>query len=234
MNGETVSRKNSGPETSRPEGPGLEGTAREARSRWLAAGALLSLGLALSGALQPSSKGAPDRALTREPEPPQAVARVGEIFLTQTDLRRAVESQIGLRRDTMSAQELKELLDDLVEEELLMQRAQTLGLLDTDPSLRRALVISMKDHVPARLSEPSVEQIESFYERYRDQYEGRALDEIRPRVLRDLDRLHRQEALDRFVISLRSKAKIEHFLGEPPIQTDGSEAGSLGETEPES
>ena len=232
MDGQKVSLKESGVEKTEPMSSEGNTAPRKSSSRWLAVGALLSLGLALSGALQPSSEGTQDEAVSREPDP-QDVARVGEVFLTKADLRRAVESQIAFRRDTMSEHELKELLYDLVEEELLMQRAQTLGLLDTDPALRRALVISMKEHVLASLPEPSPEQVESFYQSRQGSYGERSLDEIRPRVLRDLDRIRRQEALDRFVTSLQSETEVERFMAEQPGEVGGQEAGSVGTTEAE-
>ncbi len=231
MNGQKTSLKDAGVDDLGPESPKQGAPHRKLSSRWLAVGALLSLGLALSGALQPSSKGSVETVSGRPG--PQALARVGEVILTRDDLRRAVESQIGLRRDTMSTPELRELLDDLVEEELLMQRAQTLGLLDTDPALRRALVISMKEKVLASLSEPTAEEVESFFKSRPESYEGRSLDEIRPRVLRDLDRLRRQEALDRFVASLRSKTEVERFTQERPAESGDRPAGPEGTSEAE-
>lgn len=83
------------------------------------------------------------------------LARVGERELTGADLLRALEAQQRLRRGRPSVDELADLLDDLVREELLIQRAEALGLLDTDPSLRRALVAAAQAEALRAITLPS-------------------------------------------------------------------------------
>lgn len=198
---------------------------REKTSPWLAVGVVVSLSFALSGALQLNE----GKSLPVDPnfvDDPNPLARIGERNLTATDLRRAVESQMGLRREAMGVEELGDLLRSLIDEELLVQRAQALGLVDTDPSLRRALVIAMKEKVLSALPAPTAEEIEAFYGSHSEEY-GRPLDEVEPRVLRDFERARRQEALDKYLADQRSKVSIERFLG-----STGTEAKPESEPEP--
>ena len=118
------------------------------------------------------------------------------------------------------------VLRALIDEELLVQRAHALGLVDTDPSLRRALVIAMKEKVLSALPAPTAEEIEAFYGSHSEEYR-RPLDEVEPRVLRDFERARRQEALDKYLADQRSKVSIERFLG-----STGTEAKPESEPEP--
>lgn len=89
---------------------------------------VVGLLLALSAAVEPRPKATGD-----------VLAKVGKRDLGVDDLRRLLAADGALRRDAVSLDDARRLLQALVDEELLVQRAVALGLIDTDPTLRRAL-----------------------------------------------------------------------------------------------
>lgn len=115
----------------------------------------LGLALALTGVVEPRPRLEAD-----------VVARVGERDLRVDDLRRLLASAGALRRDEADLEDTRRLLQALVDEELLVQRAEALGLIDTDPTLRRALQAaqqeSLASHRKGRTGFESVEDMQTF------------------------------------------------------------------------
>jgi hypothetical protein len=114
--------------------PAVETRAR----RGFAIGAVLGLALAMGSLL--SRKNDP-------PMPADAVAIVNGSPIREADLERAMAALAADRRDPLGAAERRLVLDRLVEEELLVQRASELGLDRRDRGLRSRLVTAMVDAV---------------------------------------------------------------------------------------
>lgn len=130
--------------------------------RWLLLGALAGFGLALVDALGLSaawsSKGVPDGV----------AVQVGDGQILQAELDRALEALARDKRNPVEARDQQRVLDALITEELLVQRAQLIGLADSDRAVRKALVDSMLQYVLAQagVGEPDEASLRAYYEQH--------------------------------------------------------------------
>jgi parvulin-like peptidyl-prolyl isomerase len=132
--------------------PAVEVRARRA----FALGAVLGLALAMGSLLARKTDGT---------MPVDAVALVNGAPIRQADLERALAALAADRRDPPGPAERRLVLDRLVEEELLVQRASELGLDRRDRGLRTRLVTAMVDAIVADGAQvdPTPEQVAAFY-----------------------------------------------------------------------
>jgi parvulin-like peptidyl-prolyl isomerase len=128
------------------------------RALWLlTAGAVLGLVLAMAGLL-----GSREPGLTL---PGSAVARVNDAVIRRDDYQRLLA---GVERDTkepVTDAVRTRVLDRLIEEELLVQRALELGLARADRRVRADLVSAMITSVTANAEErePDADELRDFY-----------------------------------------------------------------------
>lgn len=135
---------------------------RSARPRWLLGlGAALGLVVATAGIVEP----APDGDL-----PEDAVAVVNGSVIRESSYQRALAALASDSKDPLSERDRRHVLDRLIEEELLVQRAVTLGLDRTDPVVRNTLVSAMIETIVAGVGqqEPTAEEVAGFYEQNRE------------------------------------------------------------------
>ncbi len=97
--------------------------------------------------------------------------------------------------DNLSAQQRQSVLELLVDEELLLQRAETLGMYGADPGIRKALVQAVIDRVVAEFLANSVDvqQLRHFYRQHRAVFERPmrvAVEVLRFGNLQDAERAH--------------------------------------------
>jgi hypothetical protein len=124
---------------------------------WLGVGALA--GIAAAGfALLDSGRGGP--AL-----PEGAVATVNGAVLRVVDYRRVLAALEGDRRNPVGDEERRFVLERLVDEELLVQRALELGLARSDRMVRSQLVAAMITSVTenAAVEEPDEAALRTFH-----------------------------------------------------------------------
>lgn len=197
--------------------PPRDGAAPTRRARLaLALGALLGLTLAITAILRRSGD---------SPFPPDAVATVNERAIRAEDLERAIRALEADRRDPVDADERRFVLDRLVDEELLVQRARELGLDQFDPGVRGRLASAMMEAVLAETEDgdPSDEEVEKFYQENRGFFAG--VQRLAVRALRVEITRTRPEAEAR-AIALQAAARlrggevferVDRDLGDPPI-----------------
>jgi hypothetical protein len=97
--------------------------------------------------------------------PPEAAAIVNGVIIRSANYQRALAALARDSRDPLDESDRQHILDRLIEEELLVQRATELGLDRTDPVVRNTLVSAMIETVVAGVGqqEPSAEEVEQFY-----------------------------------------------------------------------
>jgi PPIC-type PPIASE domain len=122
----------------------------------LAAGAVLGLGLALWSAL-----GVGD-ALTKYAD---AIATVDGTPVARAVYDGAIEGLASAKRTPLTEAEKREALDRIIDEELLLRRALELGLAETDPPARKALVNAMLQFSVADTAnlKPGDDELRAFY-----------------------------------------------------------------------
>ncbi|VAV87213.1 hypothetical protein MNBD_ALPHA06-2137 [hydrothermal vent metagenome] len=121
-------------------------------------GVVAGLGLAAVNAL--GGGGA-----SKQPLAAGAIARVNTVSILNADLIRALQAVSQGRHSPLSQADETEILNRLIEEELLVQRALALGLAQEDPALRSALVSAMTSDILSRnLGKPvSPVRLRDFY-----------------------------------------------------------------------
>lgn len=138
--------------------PATEYTARK-RVALLALGACAGLIMAAAGLVERWST-SPDEL------PVGAIARVGGKIITQERYRQVLNDLAADKRTPLSAQDRQFVLDRLVDEELLIQRGIELGLADSSPQIRKALVAAVIGHLTAeaQASLPGEQALRRLYE----------------------------------------------------------------------
>jgi parvulin-like peptidyl-prolyl isomerase len=133
-----------------------------ARPRWLLGlGAAAGLVFAAAGILET----APGGSL-----PEGAAAVVDGTIIRESRYRRALSALAQDRRDPLTEKDRVHILNRLIEEELLVQRAAELGLDRSDPVVRNTLVSAMIETIVAGVgqTEPSSEAVAAFYDENRE------------------------------------------------------------------
>jgi len=130
----------------------------------LTAGALLGLAAAAAGLL------AQTRAASEVPD--GAVASVNGTAVRRADYERAVEALATDSRNAIDDADKRHVLDRLVDEELLVQRALELGLARQDRRVRGDLVTAVIESVTADAGqrEPDAEELRAFFDANRDYF----------------------------------------------------------------
>jgi hypothetical protein len=129
----------------------------------LALGAAAGLGLAATGLL---SSAPPDP----EALPEGAVARVNEVLIPGEDFERLVAGLESDSKGPIDEADRRHVLDRMIDEELLVQRALDLGLARLDRRVRADLTSALIASIVADSEdrEPSADELLDFYEENRD------------------------------------------------------------------
>lgn len=187
------------------------------RPRWLLATGIATGALAAALGLR-----APDlRAL-----PDDAAARVGTRTISRDDFLRAVAAVESDRRAPLDDAERRRVLDRLVDEELLVQRALAQGLAESDARVRSTLVseVMLSTGLAAR---PAFDEaaLRAHYAEHPDRFSPAARLQLRARRIVDgAPRAFEPAPPD----GLLPPAKLEAYLG--PSLTQAALAMQPGET----
>jgi parvulin-like peptidyl-prolyl isomerase len=122
----------------------------------LAAGALLGVSLADVGVLRPTSQSLP----------PGVVARVNDRLIRSESYERAWRMVASDKRNPMTDADRAHVLKRLIEEELLIQRGQVIGLLESDPTVRKSISVAMIQSIVAESEarQPDEAALRGFYQ----------------------------------------------------------------------
>jgi parvulin-like peptidyl-prolyl isomerase len=148
--------------------------------RSLALGALgAALGLAVAGVGLFTAKGTAIRGV-----PPEDVAVVNQRPLLQSDYVALVEAQTGGPFLAAPIAKRRAILEDMIKEELFVQRGLELGEPSTDPDSRAALVAAVQQQVAvdATSEVPSEAQLRAYYAQNRDAYASMGVMTVRDLV----------------------------------------------------
>jgi hypothetical protein len=122
----------------------------------LVGGAVIGLGAAMWSAL------GVDDALTKYGD---AIATVDGVPIPRSVFDSAIEGLASAKRNPLSEAEKREALERIVDEELLLRRALKLGLAESDPASRKALVNAMLQFSIADTAKlkPTDDELRKFY-----------------------------------------------------------------------
>jgi len=130
-----------------------------------AAGALTGLGIAGYGLFTAAGT-------TTHSVPPEDVALINQRPILRSDFINQLEAETGLKFSESTEADRLKVLDEMVREELLVQRGLELDFAETDQSTRNALVstVTQQVTVSATTDQPTEDQLRSFYESHKAQY----------------------------------------------------------------
>lgn len=136
----------------------------------LAFGALLGLGVAGWGLF--TAKGADLRA-----PPLEDVALVNQRPILASDYNAQIETEFGVPAIQASREQRRKVLEDMIREELFVQRGLELDMAATDPDVRAALVAAVEQQasVDATAQAPTDAELRAFYDRRKDAYSSEGL-----------------------------------------------------------
>ena len=144
----------------------------------LALGALI--GLAIAGYGLFTAKGTRSRSV-----PPEAVALVNQRPVLRSDFMTQAQTQFSAPYTQLTREQRLMTLDDMIAEELRMQRGLEIDLPSYDPDVRSALVAGVELEVAADVlaQQPTPEQLRAFYEANKSKYSSEGLMRLRDLVV---------------------------------------------------
>ncbi len=136
---------------------------------------------------------------------PSILAKVGEKSITKDEVYNAAAAKLAEIRQA-EYEALNNALNEMVDRMLLTAEAERLGL---------SLDEYFKKHIEEKVTAPSDEEVNSFYERYKSRLRGQTLEAARPQIVDRLKQVAAQGIYKKIMTDLKAKTKVSLFL-EPP------------------
>ena len=137
------------------------------RLEWMlpSMGILIGLVVAAIGLFRPAPR--PITAV-----PPGYVALVNQKGILTSDFMAQTQAEAGTTFDQTTPAERRRVLHEMIDEELLVQRALVLDLPETTTEVRDAMAAAVTAQVAAPLLEiePTDDELRTFYDQHRDKY----------------------------------------------------------------
>jgi hypothetical protein len=104
--------------------------------------------------------------------PPEDVALVNQQPISRVDFLAQLQTLYGVDLQHSSAAERKKVLDDMIREELFVQRGKELDVASTDPEVRTAMVnaVELETAADALSSVPTEAQLQSYFQQHPGRY----------------------------------------------------------------
>jgi hypothetical protein len=125
--------------------------------------------------------------------PAEDVALVNQQPLSRADFLALLQTLYGVDLSHATAEQRRKVLNDMIREELFVQRGKELDVASTDPDVRSALVNAVELEIAqnAMTAQPSEAVLRQFYESHQDRYVSEGVMRLRDWVfpasaLRDL------------------------------------------------
>lgn len=176
----------------------------------LCMGAVIGLGIAGYGLF--TAAGTATRTV-----PPEFVALVNHRPIYRSDYLAQLQATFTVSIDEATVEQKQKVLDDMINEELMVQRGLEADLPSYDPEVRNALVsgveLQMYANVMAR--EPAESELKAYYEQHQDQYSSLGLMQLRDLTLSvasdESDAAYTQRAQDA-VTALRAGKSLDSVM----------------------
>ncbi len=162
--------------------------------------------------------------------PPEDIALVNQRPVLRSDFITQLESETGETFEQTTRAEKLKVLDEMIKEELLVQRGLELDFAETDQATRNALATAMDQQAlaEATTSQPSEQQLLDFYQKHPAKYASDGILTVRHLVIpvgSGTPQQREQKARD-VVNALRANATVEDVIsryGLTEPRNDGDE-----------
>jgi hypothetical protein len=146
----------------------------------LSVGALL--GLAIAGYGLFTAKGTRSRSV-----PPEAIATVNQRLVLRSDFMTQTQVQYKVPYTQSTSEQRHKVLEDMISEELMVQRGLEMDLPSYDPDVRSALVAGVELEVSADVlaRQPTEDELQQYYAAHRDRYSSEGVMRLRDLIAAD-------------------------------------------------
>ncbi len=173
----------------------------------LAAGAML--GLAIAGYGLFTAKGTSTNRL-----PPEDIALVNQKPIYRSDFVIQTQTQYGIPFAQTTQEQRRKVLDDMINEELMVQRGIEVDLPGYDPDVRAALVtgVELQMYADVMAREPTEEELKTYYQQHRDKYSSVGTMRLRDLILnlrQDETDAERGQRASSIVTELRGGTRLD-------------------------
>jgi len=119
--------------------------------------------------------------------PPQDLALVNQRPILRSDFMTQVQTTYGVRFAEATPAQLRQVREDMINEELMVQRGLEIDLPSYDPEVRSALVAGVELELFANVlaQRPSEAQLQTYYDSHRSKYVRDGVMRLRDLVLGD-------------------------------------------------
>jgi len=116
--------------------------------------------------------------------PPEDVALVNQQPISRSDYLLQLQTLYGVDLQHATAEQRRKVLDDMIREELFVQRGKELNVASTDPDVRAAMVNSVELEIAADAitAQPSEPQLRAYYAAHRERYASEGIMTVRDYV----------------------------------------------------
>jgi parvulin-like peptidyl-prolyl isomerase len=144
----------------------------------LAIGALVGLVIAGYGLF--TAQGTSTRSI-----PAEAIATVNGRLILRTDFVTQLQTQFGVPFAESTTAQRQQVLDDMIAEELMVQRGLAADLASYDPEVRQALVngVELQIFADVLARHPTEQELEQYYDKHRERYVRDGTMQLRDLVL---------------------------------------------------
>jgi parvulin-like peptidyl-prolyl isomerase len=149
---------------------------------FMGSGALL--GLLMAGYSLFTARGTSTLAV-----PPDDVALVNQQPISRSDYLQQLQTLYGVDLGNATAAQRRRVLDDMIREELFVQRGKELDVASIDPDVRSAMVNSVEQEIAADAltAQPSEAQLRGYYAAHRARYASEGVMNVRDYVFAPSD-----------------------------------------------
>ncbi|HME37320.1 MAG TPA: peptidyl-prolyl cis-trans isomerase [Steroidobacteraceae bacterium] len=116
--------------------------------------------------------------------PPEDVALVNQQPISRLDYLQQLQTLYGVDLRHATATQRRTVLDDMIREELFVQRGKELDVASTDPDVRAAMVNSVEQEIAAdaTTAQPTETQLHAYYAAHRARYASEGIMSVRDYV----------------------------------------------------
>ena len=131
--------------------------------------------------------------------PPEDVALINGRHILRSDFITQTQIETAQPFDKTTKQQRQKVLNEMIDEELLVQRGLEVDLAASDPDVRMAEVNGVQLQVDADVlaQQPPDEQLQAYYMAHRDKYAGEGIMALRDLVIKPDDNTTADQARDK-------------------------------------
>ncbi len=145
--------------------------------------------------------------------PPDDVALVNQQPISRSDYLQQLQTLYGVDLPHATAAQRRKVLDDMIREELFVQRGKELDVASTDPDVRAAMVnaVELEIAADAITAQPSEAQLRAYYASHRGRYANEGIMTLRDFVFPSSESAAAREAAETLESSAPTPALLARW-----------------------